>query len=61
MSHALVFKTGHMDLLVDVDSDYAGDTTDLNSMAGYVMKVGSATVNWGAKKQASVALSTCEA
>lgn len=57
----IMFKTGRNELLVYVDSDYAGDTTDRKSMIGYVVKLVDGTINWGSKKQTSVALSTCEA
>lgn len=42
-------------------SDFAGDTKDDKSMSGFIVKVGDSLINWGAKKQTIVALSTCEA
>lgn len=43
-----------------VDADYAGDTIDRNSMYGYMIKLGDVTCIWGSRKQATIALSTCE-
>lgn len=57
----LLLTSGEPNLIVFVDADYAADTKDRKSMSGFVTKLGSATVNWGSKKQCSVALSTCEA
>lgn len=58
--HGLLYRTGDWDLSAFVDADYAADTTDRKSMSGYVVKLGNAICSWGAKKQATVALSTCE-
>ena len=57
----MFYSTGSLDMNSFVDSDYAGDTVDRKSMSGYLVKLGEATVMWGAKKQTAVALSTCEA
>lgn len=57
----LLYRPGSLELDGYVDSDFAGDTTDRKSMAGYLVKVGSATFFFGARKQASVGLSTGEA
>ncbi|RKK06535.1 hypothetical protein BFJ65_g18732 [Fusarium oxysporum f. sp. cepae] len=43
------------------DSDWAGDTETRRSTAGYIFNVGSGAISWAAKRQQSVALSTCEA
>jgi hypothetical protein len=43
------------------DADWAGDTSDRKSTSGYIFQLGNTTISWGSKKQASVALSTCEA
>ena len=59
--YALMYTSGTCDLSVFVDSDYAGDTTDRKSTTGYMVKLGETLVYWGARKQASVARSTCEA
>lgn len=53
-------SAGSMEMQSFVDSDYAGDTLDHNSMTGYLIKLGEALVIWGSKKQTAVALSTCE-
>lgn len=44
-----------------VDFDYARDKTDRRSATGYVISVAKFVIAWGARKQKSVALSTCEA
>ena len=57
----LIMKPGDITLYAYVDSDYAGDTIDRKSMTGFLMKIGHGLISWAAKKQSSVALSTCEA
>ena len=42
------------------DSDWAGDSTR-RSTSGYVFSIGSGIISWSSKRQATVALSTCEA
>ena len=44
-----------------VDADWAGDVNDKRSTTGYCFSTGSAAVSWCSKKQATVALSSCEA
>lgn len=61
LHYNMVFHPGRTTLSAYVDSDYAGDTKDRKSMGGYIMKLDDAVVSWGARKQTSVALSTCEA
>ena len=56
----ITYRTGSMRKQAFVDADYAGDVVDRKSMSGYLVKLGNATCIWGSKKQASVALSTCE-
>ena len=55
------YTPGNMDFVMFVDSDHAADITDRKSTSGYIGKVGKAIVHWGARKQNSTALSTCEA
>ncbi|KAG9450658.1 hypothetical protein H6P81_010623 [Aristolochia fimbriata] len=43
------------------DSDYGGDIDSRKSTSGYVFNIGSGAFSWSSKKQAVVALSTCEA
>ena len=43
------------------DADWAGDKETRRSTSGYVFNVGSAAISWSSKRQATVALSTCEA
>lgn len=60
-NEGLLFRRGNSDLGTYVDADFAGDVVDRKSMSGYAIKVGDAVCIWGAKKQATVSLSTCEA
>lgn len=55
------YNSGDLDINVFVDSDYAGDIVDRKSMSGFLIKLGNAVCLWGSKKQAAIALSTCEA
>lgn len=59
--HGILYYPGSLDLRGYVDSDFAGDTSDRKSMSGYLLKLGSATCLFGARKQESVVLSTAEA
>ena len=43
------------------DADWAGDVDSQCSTSGYVFQIGSSTVSWRSKKQATVAKSTTEA
>eukprot|EP00253_Pinus_taeda_P025309 PITA_25309 len=43
------------------DSDWAGDTDDRKSTAGYVFTLGSGPITWACKKQAAISLSSAEA
>ena len=56
----ITYRTGSLRIQAFVDADYAGDEVDRKSMSGYLVNLGSDTCIWGSKKQASVALSTCE-
>lgn len=58
--HGITYRAGGLQMQAFVDADYAGDVVDRKSMSGYLVKLGEATCIWGSKKQASVALSTCE-
>lgn len=44
-----------------VDADWAGDVNDRRSTTGFCFTTGSTAVSWCSKKQATVALSSCEA
>lgn len=61
VDYGISYVAKDLRLSVFVDSDYAGDRKDRKSMTGYVVKLGGAPVYWGARKQPTVALSTCEA
>ena len=43
------------------DADWAGDKDTRRSTSGYLFNIGSAAISWSSKRQATVALSTCEA
>lgn len=43
------------------DADWANDPTDRKSFSGFVIKLGSNTINWECRKQRTVALSSTEA
>lgn len=61
-SKKLVFrKTGSFIPLGYCDSNWGNDLDDGRSTSGYVFLLGGCSVSWGSKKQACVALSTCEA
>eukprot|EP00171_Calliarthron_tuberculosum_P002470 IDg2470t1 len=57
----VLMRAGRLDVNCYVDSDYAGNTVDRKSISGFFIKIDKAPCIWGYKKQASVALSTCEA
>lgn len=48
-------------LIVYVDSDWAGDTSDRRSCTGYIVCIGGGPISWNSRKQKTVALSTMEA
>ena len=54
-------QLGNESIIGYSDADWAGDIGDRKSTSGYVFTFGGAAVSWKAKKQACVALSTCEA
>lgn len=43
------------------DADWGNDPTDRKSFSGFVIKLGSNTINWECRKQRTVALSSTEA
>ena len=54
-------KNGNLDLLANVDADWAGDRDDRKSTFGYFTLVKGNLVTWKSKKQKVVALSSAEA
>lgn len=58
--HGLVHHPEDMQLNGCVDSDYAGDSTDRQSLSGFMIKLETCACFYGVGKQASVALSTAE-
>lgn len=60
----LIFKrnTFNEECIIEyVDSDWAGDSTDHRSTAGYIFKILDCPVSWVSRKQPTVALSSTEA
>eukprot|EP00253_Pinus_taeda_P018031 PITA_18031 len=43
------------------DSDWAGNPDDRKSTTGYIFNIGSGTISWSSKKQATISLSSTEA
>ena len=63
-NHTLVFIRGTaFELFRNSDSDWATDEDDRKSTSSFCLKVNrdSSLVSWASKKQACVALSSCEA
>ena len=58
--YELVYKGSLQALTGYTDSDWAGDSTR-RSTSGYLFNVDSDVISWSSKRQATVALSTCEA
>ena len=44
-----------------IDLDWAGDTDDRKSIAGYVFSLGSGPITWACKKQQALALCSAKA
>lgn len=62
VSFGLMYKQNTLFSLCGfVDADWAGDINDRCSTTGYCFNTGSAAVSWCSKKQATIALSSCEA
>lgn len=60
----LAFGMQHKDdnrLVGYSDSDYAGDLDSRRSTTGFVFKFRGSVLSWGSARQATVAMSTCEA
>lgn len=57
----LTYKGPLQDLIGYTDSDWAGDHDTRRSTSGYIYNLGSGAISWSSKRQATVALSTCEA
>lgn len=61
IDHSITYEQNGYGIQTYVDSDWAGDVSDRRSCSGYVTILAGGPVNWGARKQKSVALSTMEA
>lgn len=62
INYALCFvKSRELNLTAFADADWANDPIDRRSYTGFVIKLGSNTVNWESRKQRCVALSSTEA
>ncbi|KAK8934097.1 hypothetical protein KSP39_PZI014574 [Platanthera zijinensis] len=60
--HGLMYSSGgELKLVGYSDSDYGGDVNDRKSTSGYAFNMGTAAFSWSSKKQATIALSSCEA
>lgn len=55
------YKTHHLDITAYTDADWGNDIVDRKSYTGFVVKLGNCTINWEARKQKCVALSSTEA
>uniref|UniRef100_A0A5B7BE62 Uncharacterized protein n=1 Tax=Davidia involucrata TaxID=16924 RepID=A0A5B7BE62_DAVIN len=60
-SLSLQYKPSSLHLQAYTDADWAGDPLDRRSTTDFLLCLGSNPINWGAKKQYSVARSTTEA
>jgi hypothetical protein len=61
IDYHLTYK-GNLEALVEfTDSDWAADYNTRRSTSGYIFHLGSGAISWSSKRQATVALSTCEA
>ena len=61
-NHGLVYNGhGGTDLVGFSDADWAGDIDTRRSTSGYAYQIGSSTVSWSSRKQATVAKSSTEA
>ena len=58
--YKLYFVGDGMTLNAWSDADHAGCVDTRRSMSGYIVKIGSTAVAWQCKRQACVALSSCE-
>ena len=61
IDYQLTFSGDLNNLKGYTDSDWAGDTDTRRSTSGYVFNIGSGALSWSSKRQATVALSSCEA
>lgn len=62
VDYGLIFhKCKNFNLQVFADADWANDPNDRKSYTGFVLKLGSNTINWESRKQRCVAMSSTEA
>ncbi len=62
LNQSIVYSAvSHFELQGFADSDWASSNDDRRSTTGYVFSFGSGLVSWASRKQAVVALSSCEA
>jgi hypothetical protein len=57
----LTFQGGIEALVGFTDSDWGADLSTRRSTSGYVFNIGSGAISWSSKRQATIAMSTCEA
>ena len=61
-THDIMYvKNGSIEPEGYVDADFAGDTSDRKSTAGYAFMLGGSAFSWSSKRESSVATSTMEA
>ena len=61
-THGIFYKAkSDLDLIGFTNSDWAGDSTDINSTSGYVFMLVEGPISWSSKKQSAIALSSTEA
>ncbi|KAG5868684.1 hypothetical protein JTB14_036594 [Gonioctena quinquepunctata] len=60
--YGLIFeKADNQKIEAFTDADWANDSLDRKMYTGFVVKMGDSTINWEARKQRSIALSSTEA
>ena len=55
------FSSGDNKIVGYSEADWAADADDRGYTSGYIFKIQGGAVSWSSKRQATVALSTCEA
>ena len=61
-THGIFYKAkSNLDLIGFTDSNWEGDSIDINSTSGYVLMLTEGPISWSSKKQSAIALSSIEA
>ena len=61
LNYELIFRGSTSPLVGYTNIDWAGDKGTRRSTSGYTFNIGSGAISWSSKRQATVALLTCEA